>query len=135
MIHLTPRKKDQCATKDTEYLHSKVFEFCNLFRLHIFCDSVQLKHVGMDVYDSQKILAGISFTLSKLKVIPTTCSVILPHLFPTLTQCHIMVILFSYIFFPRYALRVVGSRATRGLRFPISLHLPPLCCRKSPFRH
>ena len=83
----------------------------------------------MDVYDSQKTLAGISFTLSKLKVVstahgkkillnPTTCSVILPHLFPTLTQCHIMVILFSYIFFPRYALRVVGSRATLGLRFP-----------------
>ena len=44
-------------------------EFCKFYRLHIFCDSVQLKCVGTDVYDSQKMLADISLALSKLKMV------------------------------------------------------------------
>ena len=51
-----------------EYLIKKLSEFYNLCRLHIFCDSVQLKYVGTDVYDSQKMLADISLALSKLKM-------------------------------------------------------------------
>ena len=69
MLNFTPRKKGQCATENTEYLISKVNEFCNLCRLHIFCDSLQLKYVETDVYDSQKMLADISLALSKLKMI------------------------------------------------------------------
>ena len=55
MLTLIPRKKGQCATENTDYLIQKRKEFCNLYRLHIFCDSVQLKYVGTDVYDSQRI--------------------------------------------------------------------------------
>ena len=71
MLNLIPRKRGQCANENTDYLLSKVNEFCNLCRLHIFCDSIQLKYVGTDVYDSQKMLADISLTLSKLKMIYT----------------------------------------------------------------
>ena len=71
MLNLIPRKRGQCANKNTYYLLSKVNEFCNLCRLHIFCDSIQLKYVGTDVYDSQKMLADISLALSKLNMVYT----------------------------------------------------------------
>ena len=56
---------------DREYhdLITKLNELCNLCRLHIFCHSVQLKYVGTDVYDFQKILADISLALSKLNMV------------------------------------------------------------------
>ena len=69
MLTLTPRKKGQCATENTDYLIKKLNEFCNVCRLHIFRDFVQLKYVGTDVYDSQKMLADISLALSKLKMV------------------------------------------------------------------
>ena len=69
MLTLIPRKKGQCATENTDYLIQKRNEFCNLCRLHIFCDSVQLKYIGTDVYDSQKMLADISLALSKLRIV------------------------------------------------------------------
>ena len=101
MLNIIPRKKEQYAIENTEYLISKVNEFCNLCRLHIFCDSVQLKCVGTDVYDSQKMLADISLALSRLKMVysvrrknifspPMTYLVILPrfcHYFRQM-QCH-----------------------------------------------
>ena len=71
MLNLIPRKRGQCANENTDYLLSKVNEFCNLCRLHIFCDSIQLKYVGMDVYDSQKMLVDISLALSTLKMVYT----------------------------------------------------------------
>ena len=88
MLTPLPRKKGQCATENTDYLIQKRDEFCNLCRLHIFCNSVQLKYVGTDVYDSQKMLADVSLALSKLKMVysvrgkrisltPTTCLVTL----------------------------------------------------------
>ena len=52
MLRVTSPNKSQCATDDTEYLASKFLIFCNLCRLHIFCDSVQLKYDDMDIYDS-----------------------------------------------------------------------------------
>ena len=69
MLILILRKKGQCATENTVYLISKVNEFCNLCRLHVFCDSAQLKYVGTDVYDSQKMLANISPAPSKIKMV------------------------------------------------------------------
>ena len=36
MLNLTPRKRGQCANKNTDYLLSKVNDFCNLCRPHIF---------------------------------------------------------------------------------------------------
>ena len=71
MLNLTPRKRGQCANENTDYLFSKVNEFCKLCRLHGFCDSTQLKYVGTDVYHSQKILANISLALSKIEMIYT----------------------------------------------------------------
>ena len=56
MLILILRKKGQCATENTVYLISKVNDFCNLCLIHVFCDSVQLKYVGTDVYHSQKCL-------------------------------------------------------------------------------
>ena len=53
------------------YFAFKVIEFCTLYRLHIFCYSIQLQYFGTDTYDSQKILANISLTLSKLKMVYT----------------------------------------------------------------
>ena len=53
MLRLTSRNKGVCASEDTEYLRLKVIGFSNLVRLHIFCDSVQLKYVGTEDYDSQ----------------------------------------------------------------------------------
>ena len=92
MLNIIPRKKGQCATQNTEYLISKVNELCNLCRLHLFCDSVQQKYVGTDVYDSQKVLSDISLALSKLKMVysvrvknisltPMTYLVILPRFY------------------------------------------------------
>ena len=52
MLQIIPRSERQCATEDTEYLTSKVLNFCNLYRLNIFCNSVQLKYVGTASYDS-----------------------------------------------------------------------------------
>ena len=34
----------------------------------MFCDYIQLQYIGMDTYDSQKILADISLAFSKLKM-------------------------------------------------------------------
>ena len=48
MLRLTSRNKGECASEDTEYLRLKVIAFNNLVRLHIFCDSVQLKYVGTE---------------------------------------------------------------------------------------
>ena len=90
MLTLISRKKVQCATENMDYLITKLNESCNLCRLHIFCDSVQLEYVGTDVYDSQKMLANISLALSKLKMVysvrgniflssPMTYLVILPR--------------------------------------------------------
>ena len=36
MLNLIPRKRGQCANENTDYFLSKVNEFCNLCRLHIF---------------------------------------------------------------------------------------------------
>ena len=52
MLRLTNRSKGKFTTEVTDYIRSKVHAFCNLCRLHIFCDSVQLKYVGTEVYDS-----------------------------------------------------------------------------------
>ena len=49
ILNMIPRKRGQCANENTNYLLSKVNEFCNLCRLHIVCDSIQLKYVGTDV--------------------------------------------------------------------------------------
>ena len=40
MIQIIPRSKRQCTTEETEYLASKVLAFCNLCRLHIFCNCI-----------------------------------------------------------------------------------------------
>ena len=68
MLRLTSCNKGVCASEDTEYLRLKVIAFSNLVWLHIFCDSVQLKYVGTEDYDSQKMLADISLALLKLKM-------------------------------------------------------------------
>ena len=67
MLNLIPRKRGQCANENTDYLLSKVNDFCDLCCLHIFCDSIQLKYVRTDVYDSQKMLADILSHFRRLK--------------------------------------------------------------------
>ena len=42
MIRNIPRSRFQCASKNTEYFVSNVLAFCNLYRLHIFCNCIQL---------------------------------------------------------------------------------------------
>ena len=69
MIRIIPRNQRQCVNMDTEYLASKVLAFCNLCRLHIFCDSFQLKIFFTASYDSQKMLVDISLALSNLKMV------------------------------------------------------------------
>ena len=69
MTRIIPRNQRQCVNMDTEYLASKVLAFCNLCRLHIFCDSFQLKNVFTASYDSQKMLVDISLVLSNLKMV------------------------------------------------------------------
>ena len=66
MIRIILRSRYQCATEDTDYLPSNFIDFCNLYRLHIFCDSVQLKYVGTASYDFQNLLVDIYLALSKL---------------------------------------------------------------------
>ena len=68
ILRLTSCNKGVYVSEDTEYLRLKVITFSNLVRLHIFSDSVQLKYVGTENYDSQKMLADISLALSKLKM-------------------------------------------------------------------
>ena len=68
MLPLISRIRGQYTGEDTEYLRSKVIAFSNLCRLHIFCDSVQLKYVVTEDYDSKKMLADISLALFKLKM-------------------------------------------------------------------
>ena len=90
MLTLTLRKKGKCATDNTNYLIKKLDEFCNFCPLHIFCDSVQLKYVGTDVYNSQKYLRIFHLNFRNLKwfipfaeeifsLTPMTCLVILLH--------------------------------------------------------
>ena len=69
MIRSILHNKRQYATEDTEYLASKVFTFCNFYRLHVFFDSFQLKYVCTTSYDSQKMLADISLALFNLKIV------------------------------------------------------------------
>ena len=69
MPRLVPGKNKQSASEDTEYLATKLLEFCNFYQLHIFCDSVQLQYIGTDSYDSQKMLTDISLVLTSLKII------------------------------------------------------------------
>ena len=59
--------------KETYYFASKVIVFCNLNRLHIFFNSVQVKYVDTASYDSQKILADISLSMSNLKITNNLC--------------------------------------------------------------
>ena len=40
MIQIIKHAKRQCTIEETNYLASKVFAFCNLCCLHIFCNSV-----------------------------------------------------------------------------------------------
>ena len=68
MLRLTFRNRGKRTGEDTEYLRLKVIVFSNLCLLYILCDSVQLKYVGTEDYDSQKMLADISLALSKLKM-------------------------------------------------------------------
>ena len=71
MLRLAPRNQRQCATENTEYLASNVLIFFNLCCLYIFYDSIKLKCVSIDTYDSQKTFVDMSLVLSKLKVIYT----------------------------------------------------------------
>ena len=90
MLTLTPRKKGQCTTENMDDFITKLNEFCNLCRLHIFCDSVQLKYVGTDVYNAQKYLRIFYLNFRNLKwfipfaeeifsLTPMICLVILLH--------------------------------------------------------
>ena len=69
MIRLVPGKNKQYVSEDTEYLALKLLEFCNSCQLHIFCDSVKLRYVGTELYDSQKLRSDISLALTSLKMI------------------------------------------------------------------
>ena len=71
MLHLFSKKHKQCTTEDTEYLTSKLLNFCNSCQLHIFCDLVQFQYVGTASYDSQTILAYISITLNSITMVLT----------------------------------------------------------------
>ena len=93
-----------------------------------FRDSVQLKYVGMDVYDSHNILMDISLALSKLKIVSTVRSknyFTSDDLFSNFTVFFslllINVMLLSFcllILLKKNALRVAGSRASQKLHFP-----------------
>ena len=67
VIRLTNRSKKQRATEDI-YIISvhKSTPFVISVGFICLCDSIQLKYVSTEVYDSQKIVADISLALSKL---------------------------------------------------------------------
>ena len=69
MIQTIKHRKRQYATKETNHLTSKILDFCNLYRLHIFCNYFQMKYVGTTCFDSQKILTDISFNPSNLQMV------------------------------------------------------------------
>ena len=52
MLRLTSHSKGQYTTEETGCLRSKNLAFCNLCRFHVSCNSVQLKYVGTEVYES-----------------------------------------------------------------------------------
>ena len=51
-IQIIKHSKRQYPNEEIDYLASKFLAFCNLYRLHIFCNSYQLKYVGITPYDS-----------------------------------------------------------------------------------
>ena len=147
MLRLTSRSKRQYATEDTEYLRSKVDAFCNLFRLHIFCYSVQLKYVNTEIYDSQKMLADSSFALSKFTMNYTVRSkriqLIPDELFGRFTEFLPLLspntIILSFclvtLLFHATPSELHGAAQLGGCVFPLFLPKSPLFYRNSPFRH
>ena len=69
MIQIIKHSKRHCTTEETYYFASKDLAFCNIYRLRIFCNYVQLKFVGTTSYYSQKMLTDISFALSNLQMV------------------------------------------------------------------
>ena len=112
-----------------------------------FCDSVQLKYISTDIYDSQEMLADISLANLKLKIVSTVRSkkkYFTPDdlfsnftSFSPLLSPNAMPWLFCLVtFLPSYALRVVGSCATWGLYFSRYIYTrQPLFCRNNSLRH
>ena len=68
MIQIIKHRKRQCAT-EKEIISFESSRFCNFYRLHIFCNSIQLKYVGNAFYDLQKMLADICLALSNFQII------------------------------------------------------------------
>ena len=124
MLTLTLRKKGKCATDNTNYLIKKLDEFCNFCPLHIFCDSVQLKYVGTDVYDIQKNTCGyFSCTFETDNgFFPFAIKGFLhpDDLFSrfTATEWNVLVILSSDVVFSGPVYGTAGSCSTRGYIFP-----------------
>jgi len=69
MIHLSKRAAVTCAIEDTEYLASKMTNYCDICQLHLFCDIVKLQYVGTETYDTHRMLHDIYLALSDLRLV------------------------------------------------------------------
>jgi len=68
MLRVSKRVVDTCAIEDTEYLATKLGNYCDTCQLHLFYDIVKLQFVGTTVYDTHRMMHNIYLALSSLKL-------------------------------------------------------------------
>ena len=69
ILRASKRKTGTCAIEDTEYLATKLTNYCDLYQLHLFCSIVKLQFIGTKTYDMHRMLHDIYLVLSGLKFV------------------------------------------------------------------
>ena len=69
MLCLTERAVNWCTSEDTEYLRTKLTEFCDIYQLHPLWNIVPLQYLDIDSYTTYRILNDIYLALSGLKLV------------------------------------------------------------------
>ena len=69
MRRVSKRMTGTCEIEDTEYLESKVTNYCDLCQLHLFYDIVKLQYFGLETDDTHFMLHDIYLVLLELKFV------------------------------------------------------------------
>ena len=67
MCRVSKRAVYTFVIEDTEYLASKMTDYCDLCQLRLFYDIVKLQYVDIENYDTRRMLYDIYLALSDLK--------------------------------------------------------------------
>ena len=69
MMRVLKRSTGTCTIEETEYLATRITQYCNLFQLHLSCSIIELQFVGTKTYDTHRMMHDIYLALSELKLV------------------------------------------------------------------